>query len=159
MGQQITVTVEAVDGVVWSYLTPSLGRFPDMPLHEALLWILEQINFGNFRIEADSRQRNVSLVLGLAAAPSSSDTTVDLEKANTRRRLVSVDIAGWCAIAREQGVEPKGRNLLDEVSASATESAYFNTDLYYAFAMVDILKRMVLPPSTVGRLTVTRWVV
>src|SRR5438046_8008857 len=141
MGEEVTVNVEAVDGVVWSYITP-LGQFPEMPLHETLLWILEQINFGNLRIETDSRQRNVSLVLGLDAAPSSTDTTVDLEKANTRKQLVCVDIAGWCAIAREQGVEPKAENLIGEVSASATNAAYFYTDLWYAFAMVDILKRI-----------------
>ena len=141
MGEEITVHVENVDGVVWSYVTPSLGQFPETPLHEVLLWILEQINFGNFRIESDSRQRNVSLVLGLDAAPGSRDTTVDLVAANTRKQLVCVDLAGWCAIAREQGVEPKARNLVDELP-SAPNAAYFYTDLWYAFAIVDVLKRI-----------------
>ena len=140
MGEEITVNIEDVDGAVWSYIT-QLGQFPETPLHEVLLWILEQINLGNFRIETDSRQRNVSLVLGLDAAPSARDTTVELVAANTRKQLTCRDLAGWCAIAREQGVEPKGRNLVDELR-SAPNAADFYTDLWYAFAMVDILKRI-----------------
>src|SRR2546426_1232535 len=141
MGENIPVHIEDVDGVVWSYVTPQLGEFPAVPLHEVLLWILEQISFGNVRIEADSRQRSVSLILGLNAAPSSRDTTVDQVAADSRKQLVCVDLAGWCAIAREQGVEPKGQDVVDELR-TAPAPAYFYTDLWYAFAMVDILKRI-----------------
>ncbi len=142
MAKKKNVKVRAFDGAVWAFETPSLSQLPEAPLHEALLWILEQINLGNFRIEPDSCQRNVSLIVGFAAAPSSSETTVELEADHVRERLLAVNIAGLFSRSREQGVEPKWDALVDKASATMTHAGYFNTDLHYAFELVDVLKRI-----------------
>src|SRR5437870_3583738 len=100
MSDAISVHAERKDDGFWTYLRRSAGELPGTPLHNVLEWVLEQLNFGNFETERDSRGDVVSVTIGKAAAgawhPASSSPT---------RELVSVSddnkaIVKWTPLSR-----------------------------------------------------------
>lgn len=57
-------------------------------------------------------------------------------------RRLAVNIAGVFAVARERGVESKHQDLSEKVKRLANENGRMNTDFYYAYELVGILKRI-----------------
>ncbi len=66
MNGKISVYAEGKDGRFWTYVRRSAGELPATPLHGVMEWILEQLNFGNFETERDSRGDVVSVTIGRA---------------------------------------------------------------------------------------------
>lgn len=59
-----------------------------------------------------------------------------------RVRLASVNFAGIFARAREEGISAAGLPLAEEVRMTATEAAYGNTEIHYAFELLQVLARI-----------------
>ena len=135
-------TVEVVDGKVWGRLSRSSGDPEEAPINEVLRWIVEQINFGNFLWRPDGHGDVTSLVIGSAAAADATDVTIEAVKEKVERRLGSVNFAGVFARAREGGIEPSGTVLAEEIRMNATAGGYGNTEIHYAFELLDILARI-----------------
>ena len=64
MSGAVTVHVERTDNGFWTYLRRSAGELPGTPLHDILKWVLEQLNFGHFEKQRDSRGDVVSMTIG-----------------------------------------------------------------------------------------------
>jgi hypothetical protein len=94
MSDAITLHAERKDDGFWTYLRRSAGELPRTPLHSVLEWVLEQMNFGNFEVERDSRGDVVSVTIGRAAAMEHVSDDEAIEKA--KRRLSAVNFAGIC---------------------------------------------------------------
>lgn len=136
-----TCTVEVVEGRLWAYLTPC--RDPTTaPVHELLLWIVEQLSLGNSRWTIDPKGRAINLVVGSAAAPAGETTALEEVSADVRSRLLAVNIAGLFAQAREEGVEPEHSRLVEKLRDTATEAAHDNTQVHYALELLRILARI-----------------
>jgi hypothetical protein len=70
---------------------------------------------------------------------------VSVEEAieHDQKRQTALDLARIFATARESGVEPKFSGLVNTVRNAATpEGAYKNTEFYYAFELVALLRRI-----------------
>jgi hypothetical protein len=67
-----------------------------------LKWILEQLSFGHFEKQPDSRGDIVSMTIGRAAARGPASDDESLERA--KGRLFTVNLNGVVAKARESGV-------------------------------------------------------
>jgi len=134
-----------IDGEsVWMFETRSCGELPSTPLHSMLRWILEQLNFGCWRVATDSSGDGVSLILGKPEDDPWQNgrlsVSVDgaIEAFNNRK--LAVNIAGLFAKAREEGIEPEYSDLTEQARMTATDAGYMNTEFHYAFELVDILQ-------------------
>jgi hypothetical protein len=112
---------------------------PDAQLHEALRWVIRQLNLGFAVMETDSEGRGVTLVIGQAAARS-SDAEATIR--HVARRDLAVNVAGLFAESRERGTEPRHQDFVDEATQTAEESAYLNTEVHYALQLMDVLERL-----------------
>jgi hypothetical protein len=57
-----------------------------------------------------------------------------------RTRLAAVNFAGVFARAREEGIDPSTHDLAERVRLTSTEEGgYRNTEMHYAFELLDIL--------------------
>ena len=139
MAKRIKYKVEIVDDKVWCYITPSCGDPTDAPVNEILRWVLEQINFGNWNVRHDSVGRPTSLTVGLAAAAAANELSVEELADKVKTRLRSVNINGIFARAREEGIAAAHSELADTVRLTATEAGYGNTEIHYAFELLDTL--------------------
>ena len=103
------VYVEREGDQSWPYIQRSAGELPETPLHSALKWVLEQLNFGNIETQRDSLGDVVSVTIGKAAAPElvPDDKVVEGPKS----RLRAVHLAGLLAQCREGGIRPKHASL------------------------------------------------
>src|SRR5207244_273585 len=138
----------------WTYLRCSAGELPGTPLHNVLEWVLEQLNFGNFETERDSRGDVVSVTIGKAAAgawhPASSSPTRELvsvsddNKAieNANIRLLAVSVAGILAQCRESGIQPKHAHISKMLTQQPTDWRNRNTEFHYAFELIKVLARL-----------------
>ena len=142
MAKTIKFTVEVVDGKIWGRVRRSSGDPAAAPINEVLRWIVEQLNFGNFASTPDRKGDNTSLVIGSAAAHDADGATVESVKADVQTRLRAVNFAGLFARAREEGIEPSTAPLSETIRMTATDAAYDNTELHYAFELLDILARI-----------------
>src|SRR5712691_5245717 len=142
MAKTVKFTVEVVDRKIWGRLRRSSGDPTEAPINEVLRWIVEQINFGNVACAPDREGDVTSLAIGSAAAGDADDVTVESVKADVLSRLRSVNLAGVLARAREEGIEPSGATLAETIRMTATDGAYDNTELHYAFELLDILARI-----------------
>src|ERR1700686_1478836 len=122
---------ERKDNRFWTYRGRSAGELPETPLHNLLKWIVEQLNFGNFEIERDSRGDSVSVTIGKAAAqkPGSFDEAED----RVKRRLAAVNLAGIMARCRESGIKPAHAHISKMVTQQSTDWVRRNTEFHYAF--------------------------
>ena len=130
------------NGALWVESPSGAGKFErdDFRLYRALRWVVEQINFGQFQICDDGAGNIRSLVIGEEAALE--DDTLDDITERLKTRLHAVNIAGIFAQAREEGIEPKHVGFAEKVTKSAGPGAFLNTEFYYAFELIDILKRI-----------------
>jgi hypothetical protein len=142
MATTIKYRVEVIDEKVWCYVTPSCGDPADAPIHQILRWVLEQINFGNWRVTEDSSGRATSLTVGLAASAAADELSVNELADKVKTRLRSVNYAGIFARAREEGISPAGSDLAERVRMTATDAAYGNTETHYAFELLDLLEHI-----------------
>jgi hypothetical protein len=142
MGKTCEFHVEINDGKVWAFLRPSCEDPGEAPLHEVLSWVLEQLNLGNWHVTRDQNGRGTSLTIGLAAAADADAMSVEEAVENTRRRLLVLNVVGLFAKGREEGVEPQHSGTAEEVRMTATDAAYTNTELHYAFELLDVLQRI-----------------
>lgn len=139
MAKTVNFKVEIADEKVWSYVSPSCGDPADAPVHEILRWVLEQINFGNWAITEDSKGRASSLTVGLAAAATADELTINELAAKVKSRLQAINWAGVFARAREEGISPMHSDLAEKIRMTATDDAYGNTEIHYAFELLDLL--------------------
>ena len=130
------------NGALWADSPSGAGKFDrdDFRLYRALRWVVEQISFGQFQICDDGAGNIRSLVIGEEAALE--DDTLDDITERLKTSLHAVNIAGIFAQAREEGIEPKHVALAEKVTKSAGPGAFLNTEFYYAFELIDILKRI-----------------
>jgi hypothetical protein len=142
MAKTVKFHVEVVNRKVWGYLHPSSGDPSDTPINEVLRWIVEQINFGNWQCTADDAGRITSLIIGATAAADDDNTTVEQVAEKVRSRLRSLNFAGIFARGREEGVEPQNSALAETVRMNANDAGYNNTEIHYAFELLDILERV-----------------
>lgn len=139
MAKTVNFKVEIADKKTWCYISPSCGDPSDAPVHEILRWVLEQINFGNWEVTQDSSGRATSLTVGLAAAAAADELSVNELADEVKSRLLSVNVAGILARAREEGIAPADSALAETARMTATDAAYSNTEIHYAFELLDIL--------------------
>lgn len=137
------MSIEIHDGSPWIFRSRSCGELPDAPLHEVLRWVVEQLHFGHFVVEHDDRGDGVSLTLGQAAAfarPIKANLAHEYEEMRNR----ALTVAGIFAAARERGVEPQYADLSDKANSVArnNDTGQMNTDFYYAFELVSLLRRL-----------------
>ena len=137
------MSIEIHDGAAWIFGTRSCGTPPDTPIANMLGWIVEQLHFGHFVVERDQSGDGVSLTLGQAAAfarPLDPSRAPEHEEQRNR----SLVLARIFALARERGVEPEYKDLAERADAAArnSQAGRMNTDLYYAFALVNVLNRI-----------------
>lgn len=142
MAKTVEFKVELLDGKVWGYVSPAGSDPSDAPIHDLLRWVLEQLNLGNWQWSEDSTGRASSLILGLAAAADATDTSIEGTAAQVESRLRSVNFAGLFARAREEGISARSSELADTIRLTATDAAYENTEIHYAFELLDILARI-----------------
>lgn len=142
MAKTINFKVEVIDGKLWGHVKRSSGDPAETPINEVLRWVVEQINFGNWACTPDASGDVTTIVLGAGAAADEEGTTVDAVKADIESRLRSVNFCGLFARAREEGINPSTYSLAETVRMTATEEAYSNTELHYAFELLDILARI-----------------
>jgi len=135
-----TLHAERTDDGFWIYLRRSGGELPGTPLHSMLEWVLEQLNFGNFQTERDSRGDVVSVTIGKAAAREFVSDDEAIEKA--KRRVLAVDCAGIMAQCRESGIPPAHAHLSKIVTQQSTDWSRRNTEFHYAFELVKVLARL-----------------
>lgn len=141
MSREIKIYAEQKGSGFWTYLRRSAGALPGTPLHIVLEWVLEQLNFGNFKIERDSRDDVVSMTIGKAAAPTrplSDDQAIE----NAKGRLLSVNGAGILAQCRESGIEPEHAHISKMVAQQSTEWGQRNVEIHYAFELIKVLARL-----------------
>jgi hypothetical protein len=137
---EMKTSIEVAEGRVWIY---GKREFENLPLSEGIQWILEQIHFGNREVKTDENGRAVSLIIGRDAAPSADSVSVDEAIEHDQNRQTALDLARLFATARESGIEPKLSEFADKVRNAATpEGAYRNTEFYYAFELVALLRRI-----------------
>jgi hypothetical protein len=148
--------IEGTDRGFWGYLQRSAGRLPEAPLHGVLKWVLEQLNFGNFKTEQDSRGDVVSMIIGRGAAVEQASSEEEVE-AQAKRRIMAVDFAGVAAEARESGIQPHLVQLSKRISQEITPWGSRNTEFHYAFELTKVLGRLnkktfgLDAPATAGR--------
>jgi hypothetical protein len=156
MTKKVNYHVRQAEGKTWGYIQLTPGEPGDAPLSELLRWVIEQVNFGNWTSIANAEGELTTLTLGFAAGADAETTTVDEVAENIKRRLMSVNLAGVFARAREQGTRPENVEVAETIRFAATEDGYHNTELHYAFELVDILARIrhktffFATPPTVG---------
>jgi hypothetical protein len=136
------VSIEIDENGAWMFKGRSCGHLPNAALHEVLRWALQQLHFGCWRLESDKAGEAVTLVLGKNAAIPFAEPIIDTAIEHERRRDWALDFAGIFAAAREEGIEPDYLEGAEIARFSATENAYMNTEFYYAFAFVDLLRRI-----------------
>src|ERR1017187_1042678 len=134
MSSAIPVHAERGDDGFWTYLRRSAGELPGTALHGMLEWVLEQLNFGNFKPERDSRGDVVSVTIGKAAARGAVSDDEAIEKAE--RRLLAVNGAGILAQCRESGIEPEHAHISKMVTQHSTGWVLRNTEFHYAFELI-----------------------
>ena len=142
MPEKFDFHIREVDGKLWGSMQRITGDPADVALHEVLRWVLEQLNFGNWSCDLSEAGEMTALTLGLSAAADVDTTTVAEVEEGIRRRLLAVNLAGLFAGGREQGTRPEEREFAEEVRLTATEDGYNNTELHYAFELLDILRRI-----------------
>jgi hypothetical protein len=131
--------LEAESGRSWIYDQRSAGTLPETALHELLKWVFQQLNFGNFEFERDSRGDAVSLTIGKAAAPTqAADDAIEA----AQKRLLVVDGAGLLAKCREGGIEPEYADFSKRVTQDSSDWVRRNTEFHYAFELVNVLARI-----------------
>lgn len=140
MSQAIKIGIEKTEDGFWSYVQRSPGVLPETPLFEFLTWILEQLNFGHFGYKFDDNGRVVSLKIG-RDIPHSGTSLEDASE-NAKSRLLSVNIAGVMAVAREKGIEPEYETLSKEANLQITDGGRRNTEIHYAFELIKVLARL-----------------
>jgi hypothetical protein len=140
MSDTVTVRVERTDKGFWTYLRRSAGEMPGTPLHSILKWILEQLNFGHFEKQRDSRGDIVSITVGRAAAlgPASGDEALE----ETKGRLFAVNVNGMMAKSRESGIRPEYSELSKTLTQQSTDWGHRNTEFHYAFELIKVLARL-----------------
>jgi hypothetical protein len=136
------MSIEIHNGSAWIFGRRSCGTLPTARVHEALVWVLQQLSVGHFVVEQDGQGDGVSLTLGQAAyaKPINPEHAEEYEQ----NRLRSLTIARIFAKAREQGVEPEYAGLSDTANAMARESTTgrMNTAFHYAFELASLLRRI-----------------
>ena len=137
--KQITVHVESYEPFHWAYLQRSAGD-PYANLHLTLNWILEQLLLGNAQPQFEKDGEVVSLTIGKDAAPRYESSEECLGRAKERLRYLNIQ--GVLAKCREEGTEPKYRELVDELHLTATEGDYNRTEYHYGFQLVKVLERI-----------------
>lgn len=140
MSDTVTVYVERTDEGFWTYLRRSAGELPGTSLHIVLKWVLEQLNFGHFENQRDSRGDVVSMMIGRAAARGPASDDEALEDANMR--LFTVNANGLMAKSRESGITPEHAHLSKMVTQQSTDWGHRNTEFHYAFELVRVLARL-----------------
>lgn len=152
-------TIHLTDGLIsnsnfefWSYVFESAGpsdQWPVKDLCKALKWIVQQINFGNFKFEEDEGEV-VSVLMGrgvpFEAGEMPATKVAERVQKLTEERLLSVNLADVFARSREQGTEPQYKpeheRMAEIVNSGKGDGALFNTELSYIFQFIDILKRI-----------------
>lgn len=139
MASKINFMVTKTDEGLWANVQPPVGDFDDADIHEILRWTLQQLNFGQWIHTSDDEGRLTSITVGLPAAADPDVTTVEQYGEKVKARLMSVNFAGVFARAREEGVSPEHHELAETARLSATDGGYQNTEMHYAFELLDIL--------------------
>lgn len=132
--------VEPAGDGFWAFQEKSIGKLPDASLHDVLNWILQQLNFGNCEIEEDQEGNAVTVILGKRAAPQLVSQEEVAEHAG--KRLDAVAISGIIARCREEGTEPRFDKFVRTANMEASEWAHRNTELFYAFELNKLLRRI-----------------
>lgn len=132
--------VEKADGGFWAYQQRSAGEPVKDPLHVTLLWILQQLNLAYFQLDRDDRGDVVSLILGRKAVSEQLDSDESEVRARANRRTRSITTAGGVANEREAATKPEYEGLLRRLRNVAGDGGYYNTELHYAFGMVETLR-------------------
>ncbi len=136
----VNVNIEQTAGGFWSYLERSPGELPASSVGKILKWILQQLDFGNYRTERDSRGEVVSMVIG-RRVPVDAPSAEVVEEI-VKQRLTAVRLAGLFAEAREGGIEQRYEHLSSRVSEQLTEWSERNTEFHHAFELLKLLGRI-----------------
>ena len=104
--------------------------------------MVQQLNFEHFQVEDEEHGEILSLSIGRDAVLE--DATRDDVIERSTKRLQALNLSGLFAQTREEGIEPEHVALAEKItSASRGEpAALLNTEFYYAFELIDILKRI-----------------
>lgn len=95
------MSIEIHHGCPWIFGRRSCGTPPTAPLHEVLVWVLQQLRVGHFVVEHDDLGDGVSLTIGQAAAVARPMAGADEAPEYEQRRLMSLTVARLFAGARE----------------------------------------------------------
>ena len=142
MLKTLKFTIEDHGNTLWAYVEPPAGAPGEVPVSEWLGWVLEQFNFGHWRCEAGDQGQLTSLIFGLPAGFSTEDWTPELLSEELKSRMQSLMFAGIFARGREEGVAPEDSALSEKVRMTIELGGEENTELHYAFELVQILKRI-----------------
>lgn len=140
MSKTVKIGIEKTEDGFWSYVRRSPGVMPETPLFEFLTWIIEQLTFGHLGYKFDDSGNVVSLMIGRDIAHAGMSIEEASEQAKSR--LLSINVAGVMAVARERGIEPEYEDLSKRVSLQTTDGGRRNTETHYALELIKILARL-----------------
>jgi hypothetical protein len=130
------------EGRAWFFRTRTCDEPPDVPVHQVLRWALEQLHFGCSRIDLNEKGEPTTLVLGQAAAVVPDHPGTETAIKHHESREMALNLASLFAGSREAGVEPKHAELAEHLRFSANEAGYMNTEIHYAFELLEVLARI-----------------
>ena len=138
--KKVAINVETKHNKTWTYLDRSAGQWDDLRLYRLLRWMVQQLNFGHFQVEDEEDGEILSVLIGRNAALE--DATQDAVIEESKKGVHAVNIAGLFAQAREEGIEPEHGGFAEKVKSGTGPGGVFNTEIYYAFELIDILKKI-----------------
>ena len=138
--KKIALKVETEHDRTWTYLDRSAGRGQIGPLYRTLRWMVQQLNFEHFQVEDEENGEILSLSIGRDAVLE--DATRDDVIERSKKRLQALNLSGLFAQAREKGIKPEHVGLAGKITSGVEPGAFLNTEFYYAFELIDILKRI-----------------
>ena len=138
--KKVAIKLETEHDKIWTYLDRSAGQWDDLRMYRALRWMVQQLNFGHFQVEDEENGETLSVLIGRSAALE--DAAQDDVIEESKKRFRAVNLAGLFAQAREKGIEPEHVGLAEKIKREAGPGAFLNTEFYYAFELIDILKKI-----------------
>jgi hypothetical protein len=152
---------EIDDHSIWIYWTRSFGRSDvnalDIPLHQLLMWITEQISIGCWSPIFDENGDGIALVIG-EEAPHQMNMEEAKEYASTRH--AAINLSHLVALKFEGGAFAEDESLLAALRESANNNsestglsidehggyhpanAWKNMEICYALRLLPLLERI-----------------
>jgi hypothetical protein len=139
---RVGMRVEKSGEGFWCYYDGrrSAGSVPEVPLHETLKWVLEQLNLGFCKYGRDQNGDIVSLIIGRGAPHGAASAEEAAQQAGAQGLALS--LVGAVAEAREKGSAPEITPFLTQVLGAAKMDMKGRMEIHYALVLARLLGRV-----------------